>query len=128
MDLGPIKYKGPRPRHVIPLGFTEVEPELGTCASGIKFTDVQFDRYHREKACGASGRLGAFVGCQGSSFYFLELPLSLGLALEEVEVDGVGTVIQAEGHRVGRSLVQRPRRLWTVAARKRTAASVAWSF
>ena len=31
---------------------------------------------------------------QGSSFYFLELPLPLGLALEELEVDGVGTVIQ----------------------------------
>eukprot|EP00435_Cladocopium_sp_Y103_P014070 s882_g3.t1 len=55
MDLGPIKYKG------------------------IKFTDIQLDRYNREK---------------GSSFYFLELQMPLGLQLEEVEVDGVGTVIQ----------------------------------
>lgn len=55
MDLDPIKYKG------------------------IKFTDIQLDRYNREK---------------GSSFYFLELQMPLGLQLEEVEVDGVGTVIQ----------------------------------
>ncbi|CAK9105939.1 unnamed protein product [Durusdinium trenchii] len=55
MDLGPIKYKG------------------------IKFTDIQLDRYHRQK---------------GSSFYFLELPMPMGVSLEEVEVDGVGTVIQ----------------------------------
>lgn len=55
MDLGPIKYKG------------------------IKFTDIQLDRYNRQ---------------QGSSFYFLELQLPLGLSLAEVEVDGVGTVIQ----------------------------------
>jgi len=55
MDLGPIAFKG------------------------IRFTDIQFDRYHREK---------------GSSFYFVELKMPLGLQLEEVEIEGIGRVIQ----------------------------------
>lgn len=60
-----------------------VTMELGPIQfRGLKFKDLKFDRYSRET---------------GSSFYFVELPMPLGVELEERTDETLGRVIEVTG-------------------------------